>query len=55
MIIFKMFKNHPEYHFLNIFGPFFGPKSGFEEKNCKKKWRGPLAIKTKKSQIIYLF
>ena len=55
MIIFKMFKNLPKYHFFNIFGPFFGLKSGFEEKNDKKKWWGPLAIKTKNSQIICLF
>ena len=32
-----MLKNHPQYHFFNIFGPFFGPKSGFEEKNGKQK------------------
>ena len=53
MIIFKMFKNHI---FFNIFGPFFCPKSGFkEEKMVTTKWHGPLAIKTKLSQIIYLF
>ena len=43
MIIFKMFLNHPKYHFFNICGPFFGPKSGFEEKNCKKKVAWPLS------------
>ena len=41
MIIVKMFKNHPKYHFLNIFGPFFGPKSGFEENNGKKSGVAP--------------
>ena len=43
MIIFKMFKNLPKYHFFSIFGPFFGPKSGFEEKNVKKKVARPLS------------
>ena len=36
MITFKMFKNLPKYHIFNIFGPFFGPKSGFEKKMVKK-------------------
>ena len=35
---------------LNIFGPFFGLKSGFEEEEEKKmvkKFRGPLAIESR--------
>ena len=30
IIIFKIFKKHPKYHFLNILGPFFG--------TIKNKW-----------------
>ena len=38
-----MFKKLPKCHFFNIFGPFFGPKNGFEEKNGKKKVAWPLS------------
>ena len=43
MIIIKMVKKLPKYHFLKYFWPVFGPKSGFEEKNCKKKVAWPLS------------
>ena len=55
MIILKIVNKHPKYHFFNIFGPFFGPKSGFEEKIVNKNWQGPLAIKTTKSQLYTFF